>query len=56
MVHLGDLVLGPEVTEAPAGGCRANRNVIIRVFAREIFHEIFQYFSSFFNISNHLTL
>jgi len=24
VVHLGDLVLGCEVTQAPAGGCRAN--------------------------------
>ena len=24
VVHLGDLVLGREVTQAPAGGCHAN--------------------------------
>ena len=24
VVHLADLVLGREVTQAPAGGCRAN--------------------------------
>ena len=24
MVQLGDLMLGREVTQAPAGGCRAN--------------------------------